>query len=64
MRSRNFTELHPQPDALPVEESAMQELREWAHLQNYTGVGYVRINFNQGGITAAKAMLEKPLPNH
>lgn len=55
------------PPAKPISpadlpQAALRELLAWAHLQKYTGVGYVRVNFNQGGATAAGAAIEKRLP--
>lgn len=43
-------------------ESVIRDLREQLVLQRRTGVSYIRVHSNQGGVTAAKAFFEEPLP--
>lgn len=51
----------PKENKATAADAALDELKRWAHLRKHTGVGYVRVNFNQGGVTSAKASLEESL---
>ena len=42
--------------------AALDDLLRWAALHHHTGVGYVRVHLNQGGVTAARVSLEESLP--
>ena len=42
--------------------AALDDLLRWASLHGYVGAGYIRVSFNQGGVTAARVSLEGPLP--
>lgn len=43
-------------------EDAIRDLREQLSLHRRTGVAYIRVHTNQGGVTAARAYFEEPLP--
>lgn len=70
--TRNLPE--PLPDARLPEKAktpglqrvrtALDDLLAWAELNHHTGVGILRVNFNQGGPTTARPLIEEPLPQN
>lgn len=64
--TRNIPEPLPDNNATVGQDKALAVLREllaWSVLHRHTGSLHIRINVNQGGVTAAKAFLETSLPS-